>query len=105
MSIDPDDPDLDKWLRSLETRSELTIRYAQTGRFPQAHANRQFFVRIDQLLLWLQLIEDELVAILSHADRMETHIERHMNLAISPPDEKTMDNVGAVSAPIAFYSL
>jgi hypothetical protein len=67
ISGDPRDPALIAWLRTVEPRQELCIRYAMRGRFMACRADRAFAARIDELFALLNPNEDEYAAILRDA--------------------------------------
>ena len=58
MTSDPLDPKVGKWLRSLEPRQELVVRFAMRLRYPKVRANRDFSNRIDDLRTVLALVDD-----------------------------------------------
>lgn len=79
MATDPLDPQFDRWLRSIEPRSELVMRYAMRIRWPEVRANRKFSARIDELQAQLPTDEDYLALIQKDArtaaEKMEELIE------------------------------
>jgi len=72
---DPRDPSIDKWLRSLEPRQELVLRFAMRGRFSQIRSDRKFEARIDELRAQFN-DEDRLAMILADARLLGEQIER-----------------------------
>jgi hypothetical protein len=60
VSADPHDPKFMEWLRSLEPRQELVIRYALRAHFPTMRADRENTLRVDELRNEMQLDEDGL---------------------------------------------
>lgn len=64
---DPRDPKIDRWLRSLEPRQELTVRYAMREHFPTVRADRKFSARVDELRAALNPDEDQLAMIIRDA--------------------------------------
>lgn len=60
---DPRDPALQRWLRALKPRAELTARYALTAKFPAMRRDPDFVARIAELLEMLRPSEAELAAI------------------------------------------
>ena len=76
MSADPHDPKFLKWLRSLEQRQELVIRYALRAHFPMMRADRENTLRVDELRDEMQLDEDRLAMILADARIVAKDIEK-----------------------------
>jgi ubiquinone biosynthesis protein UbiJ len=70
MLHDPNDPALQRWLRSLKPRSELAARYALRAKFLSLRGDAAFSVRIAELLQSLKPDEAELGAILADARRV-----------------------------------
>jgi len=64
---DPRDPALQRWLRSLKPRVELTARYALRAKFASLRADEEFSRRVVELLHFLQPDQEELAAILNDA--------------------------------------
>lgn len=75
MAADPRDPEIDKWLRSLEPRQELVIRFALRERFPAMRADRGNDARVDELMGQLKPDEDRLALILADARMVAKGIE------------------------------
>jgi hypothetical protein len=67
---DPDDPALQKWLRSLKPRTELAARYALRAKFLSLRGDEAFSARITELLQALKPDDAELGAILADARRV-----------------------------------
>lgn len=61
------DPQIDRWMRTLEPRIELALRYCMRGQFQKAKASPTFNRRIDELFALLKPDEGELAAIVEHA--------------------------------------
>lgn len=76
MASDPRDPEIDKWLRSLEPRQELVIRFALRERFPVMRADRGNDARVDELMGQLKPDEDRLALILADARMVAKDIEK-----------------------------
>lgn len=76
MTVDPHDPKFQKWLRSLEPRQELVIRFALRERCPSMRADRSSDVRVDELLAALNPDEDRLAMILADAGMVAKDIEK-----------------------------
>lgn len=70
MPHDPDDPALQKWLRSLKPRTELAARYALRAKFLSLRGDEAFSARITELLQMLKPDDAELGAILADARRV-----------------------------------
>lgn len=70
MPHDPDDPALQKWLRSLKPRTELAARYALRAKFLSLRGDEAFSARIAELLQILKPSDAELGAILADAQRV-----------------------------------
>jgi hypothetical protein len=49
VTADPLSPEIDRWLRSLDTRDELVMRLAIRGRFDSARSTPSFNRRVDEL--------------------------------------------------------
>ena len=64
---DPQDPALIAWLRTLEPRQELCIRYTVRGQFTACRADQAFNARVDELFALLNPDEDEYADILRDA--------------------------------------
>lgn len=67
---DPEDPALQKWLRSLKPRTELAARYALRAKFLSLRGDEAFSARITELLQLLKPSDEELGAILADAQRV-----------------------------------
>jgi hypothetical protein len=67
MLHDPRDPALQKWLRSLKPRTELTARYALVAKYPALRVDPGFRARIAELLFALRPDDTELAAIFNEA--------------------------------------
>jgi hypothetical protein len=72
---DPRDPALDKWLRSLDRRVELVVRYAMRYHFAAVRGDRGFSARIDELTAQLRPDETQLAMILADAREVSKHVE------------------------------
>jgi hypothetical protein len=70
---DPHDPAIDKWLRSLEPRQELMLRFAIRRRFADVRADPKFGARVDELRQ--RFDEDRLEPILADANLVAEQIE------------------------------
>ena len=67
MLHDPRDPALQKWLRSLKPRTELTARYALVAKYAALRVDPGFRARIAELLQTLKPDDCELAAIFNEA--------------------------------------
>lgn len=72
---DPLDPAIERWLRSIEPRQELTVRYAMRARFPTVRASRKFTARIDEVRAALNPNEDQLAMIIADARLVEESLD------------------------------
>lgn len=70
MPHDPEDPALQKWLRSLKPRTELAARYALRAKFLSLRGDEAFSARICELLQLLKPSDQELGEILGDAKRV-----------------------------------
>ncbi len=70
------------WLRSLEPRQELVIRYALRAHFPTMRADRENTLRVDELRDEMQLDEDRLAMIIEKV------------IGETPPERKTTERIG-----------
>jgi hypothetical protein len=82
MSADPHDPKFQKWMRSLEPRQELVIRFALREHFPTMRADRANDARVDELRTAMKLDEDRLAMIL--ADARELSPPLRLKIALIP---------------------
>ena len=80
-----------KWLRSLEPRQELVLRYALRARYPEMRADRENTARIDELRDQMQLDEDRLAMILADASMIAKDIEKV--IGETPPETKTAEQI------------
>lgn len=76
MPHDPDDPALQKWLRSLKPRAELAARYALRAKFLSLRGDQAFAARITELLQSLKPNDAELGVILQDAQRVGERFDR-----------------------------
>lgn len=72
---DPLAPKIDKWLRSIEKRQELVIRYAMRERWATVRASRSFSARVKELEDYLKLDEDQLAMVIREARQVSAEIE------------------------------
>lgn len=75
MPHDPQDPALQKWLRSLKPRTELAARYALRAKFLSLRGDEAFSARIGELLQALKPSDQELGEILADAKRVSEAFE------------------------------
>jgi hypothetical protein len=75
MHHDPRDPALQKWLRSLKPRTELTARYALVARYPALRGDPGFRARIVELLYALKPDDRELAAIFNEARLLNNELD------------------------------
>ena len=75
MTTDPLSPQIDKWLRSLEPRQELVVRFAMRERFASVRGDRAFIARVDELRDKLKPDEDRLAMIIADARMVAGSIE------------------------------
>ena len=80
-----------KWLRSLEPRQELVLRYALRARYPEMRADHENTARIDELRDQMQLDEDRLAMILADASMIAKDIEKV--IGETPPATKTAEQI------------
>ena len=71
---DPHDPAIDEFLRSLEPRQELVLRFAMRQRFASMRADRKFDARVDELRQQFD-DEDRLAMICADANLVAAQIE------------------------------
>ena len=84
-SFSPRDPKIDKWLRSIEPRQELAVRYAMRERFPEICADRVFTARIDELRAALNPDETQLAMILADARAIAGKLDELLDDGKPPP--------------------
>lgn len=73
--VNPNDPKIDRWLRSQEPRVELALRYSIRGRSMEAKTNAAFNARVDELFALLKPDEGEPAAIMRHARELGAAID------------------------------
>jgi hypothetical protein len=74
------DPQIDRWMRSLEPRVELALRYCMRDQFQKAKASPTFNRRIDELFNLLKPDEAELAAITRHAREIGQAIDGQIDV-------------------------
>lgn len=74
------DPQIDRWMRTLEPRVELALRYCMLGQFQKAKASPTFNRRIDELFALLKPDEGELAAIMQHAREIGQAIDGRIDV-------------------------
>jgi hypothetical protein len=83
-------PDLsvEKWLRSLKPRAELTARYALRAKYSPFRNDSEFSARITALLRMIHADSVILAAILTDARKLESHIAEEL-AAIIPDNSQS----------------
>jgi hypothetical protein len=76
-TADPLDPGIDRWLRSIEPRLELVVRYAMKARWPTVRGNRKFAARVTELeeSTGIRRDEDRLAMVIADARLVQNKIE------------------------------
>jgi hypothetical protein len=90
-SSDPLDPKLDTWLRSVEPRQELVVRYAMRSRFAEVRGDRAFSARIEEVRSALNPDETQLAMILADAREVAKHVGELIGEA--PAETKTRERI------------
>ena len=79
------DPAIEEWLRSLEPRHELVLRFAMRWRFAELRVDRKFDARVEELRALFD--EARLALILADANLVSEQIEA----VLSAPPAETKD--------------
>lgn len=77
--IDLRDPAIEKWLRSLEPRHELVLRFAMRWHFAEVRADRKLDARVEELRSLFD--EARLALILADANLVSEQIEEVLSAA------------------------
>ena len=74
---DPRDKRIDRWLRKQPPQVELALRYSIRARF--RNGDRKMSARIDKLFQVIRPSEDELAAILRHANQIGVAMAKQLD--------------------------
>jgi hypothetical protein len=88
---DPRGPAIEKWLRSVEPRRELVVRYAMRSHFAQVRGDRAFSARIDDLVARLTPDETQLAMVLADAVEVAKDVEELIGEALA--ETKTRERI------------
>jgi hypothetical protein len=85
------DPALDRWLRSIEPRQELVVRYAMSSHFAEVRGNKKFSARVDELKAQLRPNPTQRAMILAEARKVAKFVVLLIRHSPDEPGRRSVD--------------